>query len=225
MKFKLGEFRRQISGRLASGKQSVSLEKFGARLGQGLIWSLSLALSWGAAVPVAVAAEQVNLRLGPIEQTIAIDDLERFAKTGKLSSSLQLLAPVLTPQVREALNQRLQLDPKLADELIDDWLRSPMGKKLIAALGVAIPDSTIPQIQAGFALAARQANGLNLVGFLRAYPEEKITLDVSELLSIALEFNPTYLRSSALGPWVESELAVNRAISLKSSFDPSRSGS
>jgi predicted dienelactone hydrolase len=225
MKFKLDELYRQTSCRLAAFKQSVLLGKFWTHLGHPLIWSSTLALGWGTALSPVVAAEQVTLRLGPLEQTIAIEDLAEFAKTGELSSSLQLYAPVLTAQVRDALNRRLQIDPNLADELIDDWLGSPRGKQLIAALGSAIPDGTLPQIQATIAIAARQANGLSLVSFLRAYPEENITLDLSSALAIALEFNPTYLRSSALGPWLESKLAVERDTSFKPSFDPSRLGS
>jgi hypothetical protein len=176
MNFNLDKFQCQVSDCLVDVKQTLS-RGFGARLGQGLIWSFSLAIGWGATMPSAIAAEQVTLRLGPLEQKIEVEDLERFAKTGKLSTNLQLLAPALTPQVREALNQRLQLDPKLADELIDRWVRSPRGQQLVAALGLAVPDSTIAQLQGAIALAARQANGLTFLGFLRAYPEENITLD------------------------------------------------
>ena len=143
-------------------------------------------------MPSALAAEQVTIRLGPFEQAIAISDLERFAKTGELPSRLKLYAPVLTPQVREVLNRRLQLDPKKADRLIDEVLRSPTGEQLIKSLGVAIPNSTPPQLQAAVALAARQVNGLSVVSFLRAYPKENITVDASSALALALQFNPTY---------------------------------
>ncbi len=201
------------------------LQQTWARTAQGLMWSLALGLSWGASIPSALAAEQVTLRLGPLEQKIAIADLERFAKTGKLSPALQIYAPVLTPQVRELLNRRLQIDPNLADKLVDDWLGSPTGKQLINSLGVAIPDGTIPQIQAAVALAAQQANGLNLVSFLRAYPKENVTLDASAALAIALQFNPTYLQSQALGPLLESELAATTDTPFKPTFNPAVRGS
>ncbi|WP_250125444.1 alpha/beta hydrolase [Chroococcidiopsis sp. CCMEE 29] len=225
MKFKLGEQSCKIFFSIAGTRQPVSLQQTWARTAHGLMWSLALGLSWGASIPSALAAEQVTLRLGPLEQKIAIADLERFAKTGKLPPALQIYAPVLTPQVRELLNRRLQIDPKLADKVIDEWLRSPPGKQLVDSLGVAIPDGTIPQIQAAVALAAQQANGLNLVSFLRAYPKENVTLDASAALAIALQFNPTYLQSQALGPLLESELAVTTNTPFKPAFNPAVPGS
>ena len=225
MKFKLGGQICKIFFSIAGTRQPVSLQQTWARTAHGLMWSLALGLSWGASIPSALAAEQVTLRLGPLEQKIAIADLEQFAKTGKLPPTLQIYAPVLTPQVRELLNRRLQIDPNLADKVIDEWLGSPTGKQLINSLGVAIPDGTIPQIQAAVALAAQQVNGLNLVSFLRAYPKENVTLDASAALAIALQFNPTYLQSQALGPLLESELAVTTNTPFKPAFNPAVRGS
>jgi hypothetical protein len=169
MKFKLGKYYFQI------GTKNTRFSPVSRLPLLPLLSSLTVALGWGAAIPATLAAERVTLRLGPFEQAIAISDLERFAKTGTVPSSLQLYAPVLTPQVREVLNRRLQIDPNVADKLIEEALRTPTGKQIIQSLGVAIPDSSVDQIQAAVSLAARQANGLSLVGFLRAYPERNIT--------------------------------------------------
>lgn len=196
-----------------------------AHTAKGILYSLTIALGWAVAIPSALAAERVTLRLGPLEQTIAISDLERFAKTGEISPSLQLYAPALTSQARELLNRRLQLDPNVADELIDEVLGSPVGKQLIQSLGVAIPNSTVEQLQATVYLAARQFNGLSVVGFLRAYPEENITVDVSSALSLALELNPTYWQGQALGSLLERELAVTSKTRFNPSIDPSVRGS
>lgn len=190
-----------------------------------LLSSLTIALGWGAAIPATLAAERVTLRLGPFEQAIAISDLERFAKTGELANELKLYASVLTPQVREVLNRRLQIDPNAADKLIAETLRTPRGKQIIQSLGVAIPDSSVDLIQAAVSLAARQANGLSLVGFLRAYPEENITVDASSAIALALQFNPSYLQSQTLAPLLERDLVVKSNPPFKTTFDPSLSGS
>lgn len=165
MNFKLGRYHFQVSTKNTRFSPASRLPLL------PLLSSLTVALGWGAGIPATVAAERVTLRLGPFEQAITISDLERFAKTGTVPSSLQLYAPVLTSQVREVLNRRLQIDPNVADKLIEEALRTPTGKQIIQSLGVAIPDSSVDQIQAAVSLAARQANGLSLVGFLRAYPE------------------------------------------------------
>lgn len=172
----------------------------------------------------ASAAQRLTLRLGPIEQAIAIADLEQFAKTGELPPKLQILAPVLTPQAREVLNRRLQLDPKIADKVIEQVLRSPVGEQLVKSMGGVIPDSNIDLLQAAAGLAVRQANGLSVVGFLRAYPQEDITIDVSNAVAVALQFNPSYWESQALSPLLESELAVTSNTASLPTFDPAAAG-
>jgi len=86
--------------------------------------------------------ERVTLRLGSFEQAIAISDLERFAKTGELLDGLQPLAPVLTSQVREVLNRRLQIGPERGRQIYRGCvLRITGGQHL--PLEVAIPNTVV----------------------------------------------------------------------------------
>lgn len=189
-------------------------------------WGLFVALGWQVVVatPATIAAEKVTLRLGPFEQAIAVSELETFAKTGDLPNSLQVYSSVLTPQVREVLNRRLQLDPKVADKFIADVSSSPLGRQFLKNLGVAVPDLTLPQLQAAVTLAARQANGINLVGVLKAYPEENITIDASSAIALALEFNPSALQSRAISPSLAEELLVTSNTPFQATFDPAAPG-
>ncbi len=174
--------------------------------------------------PPSYAAQRVTLRFGPFEQSVAISDLEQFAKTGRLSSSLQLYAPVLTPQVRELLLRHLQLDPAVGDKLIGELVRSPSGKGIVESLGTAIPGSTVQSLQSAIALAARQANGLSVIGFLRSYPEENLTVDASRAIALAVQVNPTYWQSQALGSLLQRELAVSNPTPFRATFDPAAEG-
>ncbi len=191
-----------------------------ARSIQGVLWGF-LALGWGVAAPSAMAAERVTLRLGPFERAIAIADLARFAKSGDLSPARQLYAPVLTSQVRQALNRRLQLDQNLENRL----LHTPTGEQVLRSLQEVIPNSTLTQIQAALSLALRQANGLSVVGFLRAYPQENITIDATSAVALAVQINPTYWQGQALGPLLERDLAVASDTPFKPAFDPAAPGS
>ncbi|MBW4577345.1 MAG: alpha/beta hydrolase [Aphanothece sp. CMT-3BRIN-NPC111] len=240
MKLKLDWFRGKTFQRLALKKQAASrlpqhtpllkgsLGIYGKASGvryiaQSLLWSGVIALSWGAATPV-LAAERLTLRLGPFEQSVDIEDLEEFAKTGKLSTSLKPYAPLLTPQVQEMLSRRLQIDPNLADKFIDDLLRSPNGEQLIKQIRVAVPNSSVEQVRVGLALAMRQANGMSAISFLRAYPDENITVDASSAIAIALQINAPYLQSQAVTSLLERELSAPNS-SFKPSFDPAAAGS
>lgn len=168
---------------------------------------LGFFLSWGIGTP-ATAVERLTLQLGPFQQSISVSDLERFAKTGELPRNLKLLSVIFTPRVQELLSQRLQLDPQMTDKVLQEWLRSPMSKQLLKTLGSAFPDTKIEDLQAAISLAARQANGLSLVAVLRAIPGENVTIEATSLIGLALQFNPSYWQSEALGPLLRRELDV-----------------
>ncbi len=191
---------------------------------QGLLCSITIALSWGVGMTSTLAAQKVTIRLGPFQQAIAIADIEAFAKTGKLPENLQLFRPFLTPQIQELLNRRVQVDPGLADKFFDELVRSPQGQQLISSLGVAIPGSTVEGLQAALNLSLRQVNGLSVLGFLRAYPEENVTVDATKAIQIAVEFNGNYLQSQALGTLLERDLLVKNPTTFQASFDPAALG-
>lgn len=163
---------------------------------------LSLFLCWGGIVPAATAAETVTFRLGSFEQKIEMKDLERFAKKGKLSSSLQLYAPWLTDDVRDTLNRRLDLDPKKFDRSMKRWQRSASGKQLLAALGLAFPDMTVEQLHAAVSLASREYDGMNIINLLRSYPEDNITVDLTQVAGLDL----SNVRSPTASDEVDSEI-------------------
>ncbi len=189
-----------------------------------LLSSLALVLGWGGGMSSTLAAQRLTLRLGPFEQEVAVADLAKFAKTGQLSPALQPYASVLTPQVRQVLNRRLQIDSNQRDKLIDQVLRSPTGEQLLTSLAAAFPNSTLPQLQAAAALAVRQSAGLSVVSFLQAYPKENVTVDASSAIALALQFNPTYWQSQALAPLLERDLAVNSDTPFRPAFDPALPG-
>jgi len=169
---------------------------------------LGFLLTLGIIAP-ATAVERLTLQLGPFQQSISVSDLERFAKTGELPRNLKPLSVIFTPKVQQLLSQRLQLDPKMTDKVLQEWLRSPMSKQLLKTLGSAFPHTKIEDLQAAISLAARQANGLSLVGVLRAIPGENVTIEATSLIGIALQFNPSYWQSEAIGSVLKRELNVD----------------
>ncbi len=182
-------------------------------------WHLAIALTMQLATTPVIAASKVTLKLGGFESAIAISELEQFAKTGVVPPQLQLYSAFLTPQVRKTLNNRLQIDPKLADGYIAQLSASPYGKQLLKYLGVAIPELTLPQLQAAVSLAAQQANGVSVVSLIKAYPQDNIVIDATAAITLALEFNPSYLQSQAVGSSLADKLAVAKG-TFKPSFDP-----
>lgn len=173
----------------------------------------------------SLAVERLILKVGPFEGVIPVTDLEQFARKGELSPALQPYAPFLqTPQVRQLLTNRLQLDPRLGSQVVDDLLKTPGGEQLINSLQRAVPDLSPDALRAGLTIAARQANGLDAIAVLRAIPQETVTLNVTEALGVASQINLPYWQTQAIGPLLERDLAVNGP-PLQTNLDPAAPGS
>ncbi|MBD1825122.1 alpha/beta hydrolase [Cyanobacteria bacterium FACHB-DQ100] len=181
-----------------------------------------LALAVAGASP-SLAAERLNLRLGPFEQSIAVSDLEKFAKTGEIPSTLQLYSALLTPDFRRALNSRLQLDPNLGTQIMEDLLKSPSGRQVLDSIRQAAPGLSVETLQAGFWLAARQANGLDAIGVLKAIPQDSVTVDVTQAVGIASQLNFSYWKTQGIRSLLERSLDPGSS-TFRASFDPSIAG-
>ncbi|AKG24823.1 dienelactone hydrolase [Calothrix sp. 336/3] len=178
------------------------------------------------ATPATLAAETVTIRFGSFQQAIAVADLEEFAKTGKLPKNLKLFSSILTPQVRGLLSQRLQIDPKIGDKFVAGLSKIPAGKQFISSLGAIIPGSTAESLEATLNIALRQVNGLTALSFVRAYPQENVTIDASKAISFAVEFNPRYLQSQAFNLLLTRELDATAPSTtrFKSTLNPAAPG-
>ncbi|NJL10798.1 MAG: alpha/beta fold hydrolase [Calothrix sp. SM1_7_51] len=197
-------------------------QKYGASV---FFFSIALALGWGTIMPsTSIAAESVTLQLGPFQQSVALEDLEKFAKTGKVPNSLQLYSSFFTDETRDLLNRRVQVDPAFADKFVNEVSRTPIGQQLISSLGGVIPGSTTETIQTTLNLALRQVNGLTVLSFLRAYPGENINIDASKAISLAAQFNPNQLQSQAFGSLLARELEVKSNTQFRGTFDPAYPG-
>nr|MBX2864834.1 alpha/beta hydrolase [Leptolyngbyaceae cyanobacterium MAG.088] len=214
-----------------SATESPRLAKF-LPLGNGL----KLLKQWrsfllGSAVAVGVvigtpvqAAERVNIQIGPIRQTFYISDLETFARTGQVPTGLQLYQAFLTPELRTMLNNRLALDPAMADRVVADILASSNGELLLDSLARIAPDLTVEEIRGAIRFAAKQSNGMNMLGVLRAVPQETLDIDLTAALALASQLNLSRLEGDALSSVLEQELLVSDDIDLPDELDPTTVG-
>jgi predicted dienelactone hydrolase len=185
--------------------------------------TLSCMASWGF-TSSARAAERVTVRLGPLKQSVSVADLEQFANTGQIAPSLQLYAPLLNADVRQTLRSQLQLDASIGNKLVEDLLHSSAGERLLNTLQVALPDATPTQLQMTLTQAAKQPNGMSLLGLLYAFPSDTVTVDASSAIALASQFNLPYWQSQALSSILDRELMV-KSQPLQPSFDPTQTGS
>lgn len=161
----------------------------GQKTKANISWSAFTLLSLGMAIGLLAAAEptfaveRLNVRVGAVQQSVPVADLERFAETGEVSSNLKPFALVLTPDVRRVLGDRLELNPEQLDKQINDLLKSSQGDRIRKAVDLAFPGTSIEQLQVALMLAAQQAEGLSITGILRAIPGESIDVNLTRLIA------------------------------------------
>ncbi len=190
------------------------------RLIRGL--ACGIAITLGIAAP-GRAAEQIVVRLGPLQQSVAIADLQKFALTGKIPDSLQLLAPLMTTDVRQALSTRLKIDPNVGDKIVEDLLHSSAGERFLNTLQVAIPDSDATQLQQALSLAAKQPDQMSLLGFLESFPAKTVTIDAASVITLASQINLPYWQSQTLSSMLDRDLTV-QGKPLTTELDPTQIG-
>ncbi|MGB3756890.1 MAG: alpha/beta hydrolase [Rivularia sp. (in: cyanobacteria)] len=209
---------------LSKAERRLPQRIFGVK---SLLCGLTFACCTSLGVPAASAAQTITIRFGPYEQSVKIADLEEFANTGKLPLSLQGLSPILPSGMQELLQKRLEIDPQAADNFTDELQKTSFGREFINSLRTALPGSSIESVQGAISLALRQVNGLSVVGFLQAYPQENVTVDATKAISLAVRFNPNRLESKAFGSLLARELYVNNDSSFDRnyrSFNPATMG-
>lgn len=177
-----------------------------------------------SAVTPILAAERLTVRLGPVERSASVSDLERFVKTGRLSGELEVFKPFLTEGVRQALDSRLELDSKIAEGIVEDLLSSPQGRRLLAALLLVFPEQTAEEIKMALQLAFAKANGLSLLGILKAFPGENVTVDLTATLAVASRINTSYWETQIARSIIKRELTVDGAAFKPTNLDPTASG-
>jgi predicted dienelactone hydrolase len=200
-----------------------------ARVGLGRwigVGSLLMGLSYGLVLP-AEAADRITLQLGFLEQSIELEDLEQFAKTGRISNSLQPFSPLLTLEVRQALRQRLRLDSKTGEQSLTRLFKGTENLPFLKALDDTLPDLNQQRLQSAVSSAMRQADGLNVINVLKAYPQDTIQIDATAAISLLAKLNTSFWSTQALNPSLEQRLAATtpRRIQRSTLGDPTRPGS
>ncbi|MDR9404620.1 MAG: alpha/beta fold hydrolase [Halothece sp. Uz-M2-17] len=172
----------------------------------------------------ADAAQQIKIRIGPLEREIQVRDLERYGRTGQVPESLKLLKPILTRDVQNLLTRRLEFDEKVVDRFLFGTLTSPQLEPLIEQLQTALPEAEFEELMVGVYLALREGNGLSVLDFISAYPEETLTVDATAAIALGVQVNLSYLQSKLLAPILAQELKVESHSSFRPDFDPSAAG-
>jgi predicted dienelactone hydrolase len=154
-----------------------------------------------------MAADSLTLRWGMFSQTVTLDDLDTFAMTGEVPSSLRLYRPLLGPNLQASLQGELTLDPAVSRVILDEVLYTPSGTRLLATLQALVPNLDTADLRVALERVSQSQEPLTFINLLRQLPQDTLEFNFGALLTLATQFQLAQMESAALGQLLRKELA------------------
>lgn len=136
----------------------------------------------------AIAAEKVVLKYRIFRESISVEELSTFAKTGEISRSLRVnlaLARQDPKLIRKYLTEPVQVNPILLDRV----LNSPVGNVFIDEISQVIhtPSRKADRqaLRAALVLSARQDRTITLIEILENYPTQVVEVEGDRLEDVS----------------------------------------
>ncbi|MGM3307413.1 alpha/beta hydrolase [Anabaena sp. WFMT] len=149
----------------------------------------SIGLLPGLTAYPVLGAERLTLSAGILEESIPIDSLEKYAKTGEIDDDLAVYAKYANQTQLTQLRKVLVTSIPLNIVNISQFLYTSIGERLLERLGEVIQTesrlSGFYAIRAALILAATEPNNLTLLNILRKFPTRSISINLDRSLEIA----------------------------------------
>ncbi|NET36790.1 MAG: alpha/beta hydrolase [Cyanothece sp. SIO1E1] len=156
-------------------------------------FTLVLGVSLEALSPrPAVSAERLTTYVGPLQFSIAIDDLETFAQEGTARGNLKLLLGFIKAdtetQLRQVLQRQLEVDPVTISRIT----YVPMVEQIIQSFGRALQTNSglngFYAVRAALILAAADnPDGWTVLDMMRRFPTRDIRVNLGFFLDASRE--------------------------------------
>jgi predicted dienelactone hydrolase len=160
-------------------------------LARKMILRVGLTLCGFCSVTIpALSAERLTFTYPPFgEFSIAVHDLEVFAKEGRVTPDFAFYVKRATPQQREQLRSLLQQRFTTTPVYVSQFTYSPLGEKLFERLGDLLQTDAYTNgfyaLRSALILAAADhTEGLTVLNVMHRFPSERIRLNLSESLAL-----------------------------------------
>jgi len=147
----------------------------------GLVLSAGVLLSSS----IALAAERVVLKYGPLEQSVPVADLTTFAQTGQRTASLQGygVSDKEAQNVRDSLTRPVRISALT----LDKGLNNPLGEALLDQLSEAIhtPKGGADRqaLRSALVLSAADDGQVSLLEIIQKYPTQDVYVEIDRVIS------------------------------------------
>jgi predicted dienelactone hydrolase len=150
--------------------------------------SLFGVISTVAITTPVLGADRIDFYYPPFgDFSISTNDLEIFAKQGKITSDFAFYAKRAKPEQLAQLREFLQTKFNVSPTLVSQFTYSPIGEKILQRLGELVQVETRQNgfyaLRSTLILSAADPEGLTLINILRRYPSPSIRLNFSETIN------------------------------------------
>jgi predicted dienelactone hydrolase len=197
-------------------------------------WGLAglggLALALIVGTP-GLAADRVYVLLGPFERSVAVDDLEQYAKNGDISRQLFPYINHLTPKAQDELRSLLNTRAEVNAIAVARFLYTDQGETLLTEIGDIIrtrsPDASLPALRSALILSAASDEGLTALNVLRHFPLPDLRIDLDATLSLVRNVETLINQTSAAINIIQAQAVLettHASPQLPSAINPTGSG-
>ena len=197
----------------------LTTKKYKNRLGLILL-NLGLCLAGGSLLPhKAVSAEEILLDYGPLEFSLSVESLEKYAKEGKITGKLKDYARLLTPEQLDQLQTALVTSAEVTPLAVAQFLYSTQGEKILEQVGQIVKTKArqpgFYAIRSALILSAAEEEGLTPLNILQNFPTYGIRIDSDRGFQIIENLSNIIQRTeSAIATVEETSLREREAQTL-----------
>ena len=155
-----------------------------------LAWSTGLSLSLFTVGSPSLAATDVALVSGGFRRSIPVKEFEHLANTGEaigLLGNLLDISKQNPEEMSKLLNQQLSVPLVLTSRLINTRIGEAIIRRvarIIYPIYTPQAEVSVPAIRAGIINGLQQTDGLTAVGFLKAYPNQVMAVNLPALFAV-----------------------------------------
>ncbi len=173
------------------------------------------------------AAETLVLRFGPVEESLSVTELQNIAKTGKAPSGYDLYLKRLSAKQRQQIIGALRIKLPVSVVALSNLFNTPVGSTLLKDFSTVTTrqdNAGMQALRAAIVLGASDPQGLSVISFIKAYPSQRLQIDLPQVLKLSTNLNKSFRQTQRFFAAIAPQL-VSKQPDFKLPFDPSQSGS
>ncbi|MGK7943209.1 MAG: alpha/beta hydrolase [Microcystaceae cyanobacterium] len=173
----------------------------------------------------AIAADTVQLRLGLLQTSVKVKDLETWLETGHPPANVPFSHLLYTRELRQRLKQSFDLDGTIAQSFLDQLWQTQEGDQFLNQLTSAFPYSDPDTLKRALAATLQSEEKINFLTFVRTYPRSQLTVNLSAVINMGLQFQSATLEKQLLRPQLTKAFQDSSSDFSPQFFDPTQTGS